>query len=49
MSTAAQRFTGQSRRKIWFTVLIAAVVAGIAVVVRLNKSPEEPPQITPGQ
>ncbi|MEU7220828.1 PQQ-binding-like beta-propeller repeat protein [Nocardia iowensis] len=42
MNPAAKRLTGQGSRRIWIAMLIVAVVAGIAAVVWVNRSPERP-------
>ncbi|MBF6448120.1 PQQ-binding-like beta-propeller repeat protein [Nocardia elegans] len=43
MNAAAHWLTGRGTRRIWIAVLIVAVVAGVAAVVWVNRSPEEPP------
>ncbi|MFF0454005.1 PQQ-binding-like beta-propeller repeat protein [Nocardia africana] len=47
MTTAARRLTGGSARRIGITVLIVAVVAAVATVVWVNRSPEQPPEGPP--
>ncbi|MBF6147243.1 hypothetical protein [Nocardia nova] len=42
MNAAAHWLTGRGTRRIWIAVLIVAVVAGVAAVVWVNRSPEEP-------
>ncbi|MEV4125448.1 PQQ-binding-like beta-propeller repeat protein [Nocardia sp. NPDC049707] len=44
MNKAARWLTDQ--RRIWITVLIVAVVAGIAAVVWVNRSPEQPQEVS---
>jgi len=44
MNTAARRLTGGGARRIGITVLIVAVVAAIAMVVWVNRSPQQPPE-----
>ncbi|MGO4617972.1 PQQ-binding-like beta-propeller repeat protein [Nocardia sp. 2YAB30] len=46
MNKAAMWLADQGRRRIWITVLIVAVVAGIAAVVWVNRSPEEPQEVS---
>ncbi|MFG3522596.1 PQQ-binding-like beta-propeller repeat protein [Nocardia nova] len=43
MNAAAHWLTGRGTRRIWIAVLIVAVVAGVAAVVWVNRSPEQPP------
>ncbi|MFX0579611.1 PQQ-binding-like beta-propeller repeat protein [Nocardia nepalensis] len=44
MNKAARWLT--DRRRIWITVLVVAVVAGIAAVVWVNRSPEQPQEVS---
>ncbi|WP_157114287.1 hypothetical protein, partial [Nocardia gamkensis] len=45
MNKAAKWRTDRGTRRIWITVLIVAVVAGIAAVVWVNRSPGEPQEM----
>lgn len=46
MNRVAQWRTDQGRRRIWITVLIVAVVAGVAAVGWVNRSPAEPQEVS---